>query len=54
MAGLRDRALLHAAMPCFFLLFIILVSAAPCRAGGVKNPVLQKIDRLIATDLVQD
>jgi len=44
----KNRALLHAAMPCFCFLLFTLIFAASCPAGGVKKPILQKIDSLIA------
>ena len=48
MAATTKRALLHAAMPFFLLLLFTLAFAAPCPAGGVKKPILQQIDSLIA------
>ncbi|MEW6519705.1 MAG: D-alanyl-D-alanine carboxypeptidase [Thermodesulfobacteriota bacterium] len=49
MAVTTNRAMLQAALPCFFLLLLVLCFAAPCPAGGGRKPVLQKIDSLIAS-----
>jgi D-alanyl-D-alanine carboxypeptidase/D-alanyl-D-alanine-endopeptidase (penicillin-binding protein 4) len=44
----KNRALRQTAMPCFCFLLFTLIFAAPSPAGGVKQPILPKIDRLIA------
>lgn len=48
MVATTNRALLHAATPCFFLYLFTLLSAGPCLAAGEKERILYKIDSLIA------
>lgn len=48
MVATTNRALPHAAMPCFFFLLFILASAAPGLAGGGNERMLQKINGLVS------